>query len=212
MVLRLAWVVLLVGCAGMQGVPVAPPAPAFNPSWDAPITTGQPGYVGPVESLQRSPHERSLPPTKDPGLWSGDQPRASILPTIDVLGIGVPVPDAFASKSNPAIHCAVLVASGIRTGNRLQEAFDALSLTDKSCFVTSAMWTCMEWRSMLHARREAKQDNDLVLLARYRKDIDAVLSVLRRHSALVCTEPKSRPVDDLLDKWTPVGLVGGTAQ
>jgi hypothetical protein len=39
-------------------------------------TRGQPGQVRP-QPLPRSPHKRVLPPTREPGLWTGDAPRAS---------------------------------------------------------------------------------------------------------------------------------------
>lgn len=101
-----ALAVLLAGCAATpptqyaQGVPVAPRAPSFSPTLDAPITVGQPGYVGPAENLPRSPHGRVLPQTpetqREPGLWVGDQPRGSFSPWSDrepiIVGVVLPEP------------------------------------------------------------------------------------------------------------------------
>lgn len=100
--MRLFLLVLFTGCATTptvygQGMPIAPSAPAFNPAWDAPRTVGQPGYAGPMESLPRSPHQRVLPPKKEPGLWAGDQPQSVIQPWKDrepiVIGTVFPDPD-----------------------------------------------------------------------------------------------------------------------
>lgn len=81
--MRYLLLLFLAGCASSaprqyaQGIPTAPRPPAFNPAWDAPHTTGQPGYVGPAENIPRSPHKRVLPPANEPGLWAGDELRAS---------------------------------------------------------------------------------------------------------------------------------------
>ncbi len=77
--------VVVAGCATSQKVPEtqeapetyawAPVRPPAVPGTGLP-TPGQPGQVRP-QPLPRSPHRRVLPPTREPGLWAGDAPRAS---------------------------------------------------------------------------------------------------------------------------------------
>jgi hypothetical protein len=80
-----ATAVVVAGCATSQKAsetqeapetyawaPVRPPA---VPGTGLP-SPGQPGQVRP-QPLPRSPHKRVLPPTREPGLWAGDAPRAS---------------------------------------------------------------------------------------------------------------------------------------
>jgi hypothetical protein len=91
---------LLAACASStptqyaQGVPALPRAPAFNPTLDAPITTGQPGYVGPAENLPHSPHRRVLPETpdtrKEPGLWAAEPPTSATGDVPEILGLALP--------------------------------------------------------------------------------------------------------------------------
>jgi len=77
--------VVVAGCATSQKAPEtqeapetyawAPVRPPAVPGTGLP-TPGQPGQVRP-QPLPRSPHKRVLPPTREPGLWAGDAPRAS---------------------------------------------------------------------------------------------------------------------------------------
>ncbi|MDC0708836.1 DUF6310 domain-containing protein [Stigmatella sp. ncwal1] len=71
--------VFVAGCATSQEAPEtyawAPVRPPPVPGTGLP-TPGQPGRVRP-QPLPRSPHKRVLPPTREPGLWAGDAPRAS---------------------------------------------------------------------------------------------------------------------------------------
>ena len=55
------------------------PVPALTPIGTGAPVVGQPGPQQP-ELYPRSPHERVLPPTREPGLWAGDEPR---VPTTD---------------------------------------------------------------------------------------------------------------------------------
>nr|WP_044198253.1 DUF6310 domain-containing protein [Hyalangium minutum] len=76
---------VVAGCATSQKAPEtqeapetyawAPVRPPAVPGTGLP-TPGQPGQVRP-QPLPRSPHKRVLPPTREPGLWAGDAPRAS---------------------------------------------------------------------------------------------------------------------------------------
>ena len=113
-------VLLLAGCSSgpsvyRQGIPIAPGAPAFNPATDSPVTTGQPGYVGPAEQIPRTPHGRVLPQTpttrREPGLWAGDAPQAS-MPWVDrepiILGTVLPEPNDDLLVRTQIRRCAYL--------------------------------------------------------------------------------------------------------
>ena len=67
------------GCSTSQEAPEtyawAPVRPPAVSGTGLP-TRGQPGQVRP-QPLPQSPHKRELPPTREPGLWAGDAPRAS---------------------------------------------------------------------------------------------------------------------------------------
>jgi len=84
-------ILLLSACAANQSAfPVAPP---FSPVLDAPVTVGQPGYVGELERAPRSPHKRVLPQTpetrKEAGIWAANAPSQTE-PVL--LGVRLPVP------------------------------------------------------------------------------------------------------------------------
>lgn len=48
-----------------------PPAPTFNPTTDAPHTTGQPGYVN-GQRVERSPNKRYATPSDQPQMMAAD--------------------------------------------------------------------------------------------------------------------------------------------
>lgn len=110
-------VLVLAGCASQhptqyaQGIPMAPSAPAFSPTLDAPIVVGQPGYVGTTENLPRSPHKRELPPTKEPGIWAADAAKAQIpsdhiMPMIKGIRLPLPSGEDYVPPTHPAAACA----------------------------------------------------------------------------------------------------------
>lgn len=135
-----------------QGIPVAPSAPAFNPAWDAPVTTGQPGYVGPAENLPRSPHGRVLPETPDtrrePGLWAGDEPRAAKTPPwatwpTTVLGVALPPLEDLADESfqQQVQKCSYLI-SRVADDDVIQRSLKELSPEQLQCFVARMNLYC----------------------------------------------------------------------
>jgi hypothetical protein len=72
---------LIAGCASpgselRRGTLAPPPPPPVRPGHGAP-QVGQPGLQ--PQEYPRSPHRRVLPPTREPGLWAGDEPQASRL-------------------------------------------------------------------------------------------------------------------------------------
>lgn len=111
----------LVACAGSglpreyrQGAVVAPRAPVFNPTLDAPVTTGQPGHVAPAK-MPRSPYGRVLPETpetrKEPGIWAGNVERLPVTPVIG--GVQIPFPDGAEDDAaqNPTRVCALSIGA-----------------------------------------------------------------------------------------------------
>lgn len=106
--LRYLLILLLSACAtssteyrqGAPGVPAVRP-PAMRPGYGAPML-GQPGVTAP--GVPRSPHNRVLPPTKEPGLWAADAPRASGTDDAPTLyGIVLPFPEGATSDEDRAI-------------------------------------------------------------------------------------------------------------
>lgn len=93
--------VLCLGCA--SGAPTTynqaafrPAPPVFVPSQDAPHTIGQPGHLAPASpKYPKSPHKRPLPPTREPGIWAGDGPKAVATrpPEPMIQGVAIPLPD-----------------------------------------------------------------------------------------------------------------------
>lgn len=73
-----------------------PRAPSFSPALDAPITVGQPGFVGSPEELPRGTDKRVLPPTREPGIWASDgEPKAvQDLTPPRLMGVLLPFPPA----------------------------------------------------------------------------------------------------------------------
>src|SRR4051812_12526644 len=96
--LRFLPLLLLAACAASgpseyrDGARLPPPEPRTTYT---PAGAGLPEYFVPPEpAYPRSPHSRELPPTKEPGLWSGDGPSAAKGPTAKpvLLGVELPLP------------------------------------------------------------------------------------------------------------------------
>jgi hypothetical protein len=125
-----------------QAAPVAPEAPPFDPTTDAPTTTGQPGYVGDPERLPRSPYTRVLPPTREPGLWAADPPRAS-LPEGNGQILGVEPPFTEPAELAVAKACAVdayVAAEALQLRQRLE----SMRPEARACAAARAWWLCAE--------------------------------------------------------------------
>lgn len=153
--------VLLTGCGTArptqyaQGIPTAPPAPTFNPAWDAPHTVGQPGYVGPVENIPRSPHTRTLPETpttrKEAGLWSGESEgdtRAALSTPKDsdprVLGVPLPILEGKRGPyMAPVRECADELMGHIMGHPKFTD-LTSLSPAQLRCFVARVHETCLK--------------------------------------------------------------------
>jgi hypothetical protein len=106
-----------------QGVPVRPPPAAVRPGVGAPLV-GQPGTA--AGAVPRSPHSRALPPSREPGLWAGDEPRASARaaePGVRLGPVLLPFPDDADTgrAQGPATACATALDRAlVRTKHRIR--------------------------------------------------------------------------------------------
>jgi hypothetical protein len=160
--LRLLSLLSLAACASQgptqyaQGVPVAPRAPAFTPTFDAPITVGQPGYVGPVENLPRSPYSRVLPETpetrKEPGIWAADKPRDDGPPGWKtrpplILDVMLPLESDTDPAHEAAYHrqaraCAIVADTTLRSLFEESELF-SVTLDERACLAAMLYQHCV---------------------------------------------------------------------
>jgi hypothetical protein len=145
--------VLFAGCASQhptqyaQGIPMAPSAPAFSPTLDAPIVVGQPGYIGTTENLPRSPHVRELPPTKEPTLFATEQPRAAddaMAPYFAAVRIALPDDSLLGDPTHttPARFCAVAVMSRLNAMSKTVSASPIQSHKSRMCLAAMLLETC----------------------------------------------------------------------
>lgn len=166
-----------------QGVPVVPSAPPFSPVTRAPITVGQPGYVGPLEGLPRSPYGRVLPETpgtrKEPGLWAAEVPKASDSddgdPAVILIAAPLAPPNASTHELMRISQCALgardLFAHSL--GNLSYEA-SALSIKqlkqEGRCIVARVYRVCVEAviadETAINKQRKKEGREDLPSLAR----------------------------------------------
>jgi len=141
---------LVAGCAAPQGrelhrgtTVAPPPPPPVRPGHGAPVV-GQPGSFG--QPLPRSPHQRELRPSLEPGLWAGDEPRAvrKREPAPELFGVRLPkVPvsgDQF-EQEGPARAC-VAVWNQALPGTGLDAKVQALKPAERRCMVARMNETC----------------------------------------------------------------------
>jgi hypothetical protein len=106
---------------------------------------GQPGQQG--AGFPRSPHQRPLPPTLEPGLWAGDAPQASRKrePAPPEL-FGVLLPGLRVSEKQveegPARACIALWNHAL-PGTGLAEKVNALRPAEKRCMVSHLFNACV---------------------------------------------------------------------
>jgi hypothetical protein len=130
---------------------------------------GQPGV--PTPELPRSPHGRELPPTREPGLWAGDAPRASRSTPRgepDLLGVllpGLPLPDG-KRDVGPAQACAALWNEAL-AGSELVNQVNALRIDTKRCMVAYMFNVCT--RAVEELDDSAREKGIIVLLARQKR-------------------------------------------
>lgn len=194
-----------------QGIPVAPRAPTFSPITDSPITTGQPGYLGPMEGLPRSPHARVLPQTpetmREPGLWASSAPTSSG----DVLVLGVPIPLTSEPSQDPSSahmrRCALELAL-LTTGTRPSELDRIIGAESRRCLAATAQRACMDYRYKKGLiERESKSGADRKAVARAVDVFGAATRVAREFYEKSCTEDMIHQIgfpylrDDIWERW-----------
>jgi hypothetical protein len=147
--LSLTVAVIVAGCATTQEAPEAyawaPVRPPAVPGTGLP-TRGQPGQVGPeAEPLPRSPHKRLLPPTREPGLWAGDAPRASAEaePTPALVGVLLPYPPEAhtVEEREPTMRCAQSLYDAARAVDMVAP-LRKLSERQRRCVVAQLYSAC----------------------------------------------------------------------
>jgi hypothetical protein len=156
---------LVAGCASPghelhRGSAVAPPPPPVRPGHGAPVV-GQPGQQSP--EVPRSPHHRPLPPTSEPGLWAGDEPRASrsSKPSPPEL-FGVPLPGLPVAEEQVdlwAARACVAMWNEALPGTDLQAKVEALRPQEKRCMVAWMFQVCARSIAELD---EASRDKGIV--------------------------------------------------
>lgn len=144
-----------------------PAPPAFNPTQDAPHTTGQPGHLRTPQEYPRSPHTRVLPPSREPGLWAGDSPRASNDVAVKPSLLGVTLPGIPLSRTQvdngPALVCAQTWGLAIpRSG--LSDKVNALDAPTRQCMVAQMLQFCA--RVVAELDDISREDGVVVLRAR----------------------------------------------
>ena len=161
---------MVAGCAAPQGrelhrgTTVAPrPPPPVRPGHGAPVV-GQPGSF--VSPPPRSPHQRELPPSLEPGLWAGDQPQAirkreQRKPKL----FGVPLPRVAVDgdvheQETPARACAA-VWEQVLSGTKLEAEVLALKANERRCFAARAFQNCI--RMLEHSYDEAASADVVVI-------------------------------------------------
>jgi hypothetical protein len=147
-----------------------PPAP-LRPGVGAPVL-GQPGQ--PQAVMPRSPHRRVLPPTREPGVWAGDQPRAAGFEDVKdveplILGVRLPYinePPLHETETWPVRWCAAAASTVIDL--RVDRAVvAALTQAEKGCVAALLYATC--------ARREHEETRNRENLSERLKDLLAAM-------------------------------------
>lgn len=184
MVLRLAPLLLVLGCAGSQSA--FPLPPAFSPVEDAPITVGHPGYVTPEP--ERSPHKRVLPETprtrREPGIWASDSSEP--VGTLSVLGIPLPGPKLGGEDDAAAKWCATSMALALHDRADVASRLISRTARDRKCVVLDVYAACLDWFAAVEFRNEAKSVGEAI--RRRERDV-------RRAFAAECGAPSDEGKD-----------------
>jgi hypothetical protein len=158
----------LAGCASgppseyHRGTFTPPPPAAVRPGVGAPVL-GQPG-MGP-ESLPRSPHHRVLPPTREPGLWAGDRPRAVAEEPPDwrtrepsVLGIAIPEKEGMGPDDIVILkRCAAATDSAL-TAVLAPAAISGLTPVERQCLAQIAHGNCVDLERLRQFKARTGKD------------------------------------------------------
>jgi hypothetical protein len=146
--------------------PMAPPsrAPRYAPPGAAPAQ---------AQPLPPSPHKRALPPTREPGLWSGDQPRAALAdkdPELDGFPLVLPE-DASPAERKQAHRCAAAIPDAMFRGKAVDD-YDLLLREQQACLVATLYANCLKnAESHLDADLSAERLREMHRLAKQAEDV-----------------------------------------
>jgi hypothetical protein len=140
------------GCAAGQpaeyqrGTFTPPPPAPLRPGVGAPVL-GQPGQSQAV--MPRSPHRRVLPPTREPGVWAGDQPRAAGFEDVKdveplILGVRLPYinePPLNEEETWPVRWCAAAANTTLEV-RADPSTISALTMAERECLAAMFYAAC----------------------------------------------------------------------
>jgi hypothetical protein len=169
---------------------------------------GQPGQQ--AQGLPRSPHQRQLPPSLEPGLWAGDEPRASrkrepAPPELfGVLLPGLPVSENKV-EAGFAYTCVGFWSQAL-PGTGLAEKVKALSPQAKRCMVAHMNNGCVRIIEQMDANESAEGLVTLIVrrhLAALRKAANEFVRAECGGARLTDSQQKllAQLTDALYDYW-----------
>lgn len=155
-----------------QGIPgPAFPAPSMAPVGTGAPVVGQPGQRPQQHQPPRSPYTRPLPPSREPGLWAAEAPRAARAGGYSPSVLGVPVPvasDESLEDMFPTTECA---SSMDKAARRVvtKEALTRIPPKVLQCLVARLVHRCTSSHMQsLEAGRLAVEDFDAEKFRRWR--------------------------------------------
>ena len=149
-----------------------PAPPTFRPAHDAPHTVGQPGHVRPLTEYPRSPHKRPLPPTAEPTIYGGDEPKAAAGSGLDLdtgpvlYGVHLALPAKplpFDASVKAARSCASRMKAAIaRSGGAAYVS--RMHIDPLKCFLASLYSSCFEslWALVAQAAVDSGRTKETV--------------------------------------------------
>lgn len=151
--------------------PMPRTAPTFVAPGFTPTGAGLPEYMPShaVPRVERSPHRRELPPTRELGLWAGDQPRAAADAPPDwdtrepsVIGVPMPISDT-AEVAEKLAHRQCSAAADMAVRSVLSDdQISSLRRVEAGCLARLTYHACLD----LDAWRKRPKRNDGHLDAR----------------------------------------------
>ncbi len=142
--------------------------------------------------VPRSPHQRELPPSLEPGLWAGDEPRASrkrepALP--ELFGVLLPGHDTPATQAANLARVCVDMWNNALPGTGLGEKVNALRPAARRCVVAWMFDTCA--RVFVDLDAAARERG--VLMPWKRRDREALQREADAFTGEACKEVRLTP-------------------
>lgn len=204
--MRLLYAVLLcIVCAPaprqyLDGAPLRPPVPSTT---FTPPGTGLPEYWGPPEAkpdVQPNPRpKRVLPPSREPGIWAADNPKASSDPDTkpELFRLPVPLPEDGQEAPTARLCTNDLGHAAIDTGDWPGAA--KLPEPMRQCLIGHLMARCADQEAE-RLKKTLPEGHHL------RRQADATHAAAVRHKVKAC---KVAPLDAdaeamrdrILDQW-----------